>query len=112
MNPNPGQGKKEKNRNIESDSFSKIPPDLFSHILKHLSPDDLVSCSLVCSSLNFVASDESLYRMRRGLLPPTKMRECTWKNLYIQRHEEDCASELKEYYIQMQAAKRSQAPLP
>ncbi|KAK8504619.1 hypothetical protein V6N13_063965 [Hibiscus sabdariffa] len=49
MNPNSGQVRKKKNRNIESDSFSKIPPDLFTHILKHLSPDDLVSCSLVCS---------------------------------------------------------------
>ncbi|KAK8609553.1 hypothetical protein V6N13_061999 [Hibiscus sabdariffa] len=120
-NPNPGQVKKKKS--IKSGSFSKIPPDLFTQILKHLSPDDLVSCSLVCSSLSFAASDESLwrrlYRMRWGLLPPMKMRECTWKKLYIQRDEEDliklvrnCPSELKDYYIQMQAAKRSQAPLP
>ncbi|KAL4290584.1 hypothetical protein GQ457_14G022230 [Hibiscus cannabinus] len=131
MNPNPGQMKKKKKKKkkknriieIESGSFSKIPPDLFTQILKHLSPDDLVSCSLVCSSLNFAASDESLwrrlYRMRWGLLPPTKLRLCTWKKLYIQRDEEDliklvrnCPSQLKDYYIQMQAAKRSQAPLP
>ncbi|MBA0805962.1 hypothetical protein Gohar_005443 [Gossypium harknessii] len=57
--------------------------------------------------------------MRWGLLPPTKIRECPWKKLYIQRDEEDmielvrnCPSEFKEYYIQMQSAKRSQAPLP
>ncbi|KAA8521076.1 hypothetical protein F0562_011771 [Nyssa sinensis] len=85
---------------------------------------DLVACSLVCTFLNYAASDESLWRrlycMRWGLLPPTKkLRECAWKKLYIQRDEEDmvefvrnCPSEFKEYYIQMQAAKRSQAPLP
>ncbi|KAF5741962.1 F-box protein SKIP31 isoform X3 [Tripterygium wilfordii] len=58
--------------------------------------------------------------MRWGLLPPTyKLRESAWKKLYIQRDEEDmielvrnCPSEFREYYIQMQAAKRSQAPLP
>ncbi|KAJ1396824.1 Herpesvirus UL92 [Sesbania bispinosa] len=60
------------------------------------------------------------YCMRWGLLPPTrKLRECPWKKLYIQRDGEDmvelvrsCQNEFKEYYIQMQAAKRSQAPLP
>ncbi|CAK9136963.1 unnamed protein product [Ilex paraguariensis] len=60
------------------------------------------------------------YCMRWGLLPPTKkLRDCAWKKLYIQRDEEDmvefvrnCPSEFKEYYIQMQVAKRSQAPLP
>ncbi|EPS60914.1 hypothetical protein M569_13887, partial [Genlisea aurea] len=48
-----------------------------------------------------------------------KPRECAWKKLYIQRDEEDmaefvhnCPSEFKEYYIQMQVAKRSQAPIP
>ncbi|XP_021886858.1 F-box protein SKIP31 [Carica papaya] len=58
--------------------------------------------------------------MRWGLLPLTnKLRESAWKKLYIQRDEEDmvelvrnCPAEFKEYYIQMQAAKRSQAPLP
>ncbi|XVF52229.1 hypothetical protein PTKIN_Ptkin05aG0002400 [Pterospermum kingtungense] len=110
-------------RRIESETFSKIPPELFPHILKFLSSEDLVSCSLVCNFLNYAASDESLWRrlycMRWGLLPPTKIRECAWKKLYIQRDEEDmielvrnCPSEFKEYYIQMQAAKRSQAPLP
>ncbi|OMO93685.1 hypothetical protein COLO4_16753 [Corchorus olitorius] len=110
-------------RRIESGIFSKIPPELFPHILKFLSSEDLVSCSLVCSFLNYAASDESLWRrlycMRWGLSRPTKIRECAWKKLYIQRDEEDmtelvrnCGSEFKEYYIQMQAAKRSQAPLP
>lgn len=126
-NPNPGQVKNNNNRNnprrIESGTFSKIPPELFTQILKFLSSEDLVSCSMVCSFLNYAASDESLWRrlycMRWGLLPPTKIRECPWKKLYIQRDEEDmielvrnCPSEFKEYYIQMQSAKRSQAPLP
>lgn len=109
---------------IETGIFTKIPPELFRHILKFLSSEDLISCSLVCRFLNSVASDESLWRklycLRWGLLPATKkLRQCPWKELYIQRDEEDmtqlvrdCSSEFKEYYIQMQAAKRSQAPLP
>ncbi|KAI4370810.1 hypothetical protein MLD38_019119 [Melastoma candidum] len=60
------------------------------------------------------------YRMRWGLPPQSsKIRQCAWKKLYIQRDEEDmtdlvrnCPSEFKEYYIQMQAAKRSQVPVP
>lgn len=111
-------------KRIDTGIFSKIPPELFPHILKFLSSEDLVSCSLVCRFLNYAASDESLWRrlycMRWGLLPPTNnLRVCAWKKLYIQRDEEDmaelvrsCPTEFKEYYIQMQAAKRSQAPLP
>ncbi|KAJ1380931.1 Herpesvirus UL92 [Sesbania bispinosa] len=111
-------------RRIETGLFSKIPPELFHHILKFLSSEDLISCSSVCKFLNYAASDEALWRrlycMRWGLLPPTrKLRECPWKKLYIQRDGEDmvelvrsCQNEFKEYYIQMQAAKRSQAPLP
>ncbi|KAL6979993.1 hypothetical protein U1Q18_021644 [Sarracenia purpurea var. burkii] len=110
-------------RSMDTGFFGKIPADLFHHILKFLSSEDLVSCSLVCRFLNHAASDESLWRrlycMRWGLLPPTKkLRESAWKKLYIQRDEEDmaefvrnCPSEFKDYYIQMQAAKRSQAPL-
>ncbi|OIT36994.1 PREDICTED: F-box protein SKIP31-like [Nicotiana attenuata] len=109
---------------IETGILSKVPPELLRHILKFLSPEDLVACSLVCKFLNFAASDESLWRwlycMRWGLLLPTrKPRECAWKKLYIQRDAEDMMEfvrntpkEFKEYYIQMQAAKRSQAPLP
>ncbi|KAB2634807.1 ABC transporter E family member 2 [Pyrus ussuriensis x Pyrus communis] len=109
---------------IETGIFSKIPPELFPHILKFLSSEDLFACSLVCRFLSHVASDESLWRrlycMRWGHLPPSrKLRECPWKKLYIQRDEEDtvelvrnCTLEFKEYFIQMQAAKRSQAPLP
>ncbi|KAM5565302.1 hypothetical protein ABKV19_019365 [Rosa sericea] len=109
---------------IETGILSKIPPELFRHILKFLSSEDLIACSLVCRFLNHAASDESLwqrlYRMRWGLLPPTrKLRECPWKKLYIERDGEDmvdlgrnCPVEFKEYYVQMQAAKRSQAPLP
>ncbi|XP_022981027.1 F-box protein SKIP31-like [Cucurbita maxima] len=109
---------------IETGIFSKVPLELFRHILKFLSSEDLVSCSLVCRFLNSVASDESLWRrlycLRWGLMPATKkLRQCPWKKLYIQRDGEDmtqlvrdCSSEFKEYYIQMQAAKRSQAPLP
>ncbi|KAL9665005.1 hypothetical protein QQ045_020414 [Rhodiola kirilowii] len=59
------------------------------------------------------------YCMRWGPLPPSrKLLESSWKKLYIQHDREDmskfvrtCPSEFKEYYIQMQAAKRSQAPL-
>ncbi|XP_011072108.1 F-box protein SKIP31-like [Sesamum indicum] len=110
-------------RRIDTGIFSQIPAELLYHILKFLSSEDLVSCSLVCRFLNFASSDESLWRrlycMRWGLLPPKKLRECAWKKLYIQRDEEDmaefvrsCPSEFKEYYIQMQVAKRSQAPNP
>ncbi|MCD7457539.1 F-box protein skip31 [Datura stramonium] len=111
-------------RMIETGIFSKIPPDLLHHILKFLSSEDLVACSLVCKFLNGIASDESLWRrlycLRWGLVLPTKKpRECAWKKLYIKRDAEDmvefvrnCPTEFKEYYIQMQAAKRSQAPLP
>lgn len=108
---------------VDSGFITKIPPEIFHHILKFLSSEDLISCSLVCRFLNFVAADESLWRrlyyMRWGGLPTNKLREVAWKNLYIQRDEEDtgefvrnCPVESKEYYIQMQAAKRSQAPLP
>ncbi|XP_010275142.1 PREDICTED: F-box protein SKIP31-like isoform X1 [Nelumbo nucifera] len=119
-----GRGSSQISRRIETGIFSKIPPELFHNILKFLSSEDLVACSLVCRFLNHAASDESLWRrlycMRWGLSPPTKkLRQFAWKKLYIQRDEEDMVefvrntpSEFKEYYIQMQAAKRSQAPLP
>lgn len=109
---------------IETGILSKVPPELLRHILKFLSPEDLVACTMVCKFLNFAASDESLwrwlYRMRWGLLLPTrKPRDCAWKKLYIQRDADDMMEfvrntpmEFKEYYIQMQAAKRSQAPPP
>lgn len=108
---------------IETGILSKIPPELFQHVLKFLSSEDLISCSRVCKFLNHAASGESLWRrlycLRWGLLSPTrKLRDCAWKRLYIQRDEEDmvqsmtnCQPEFKEYYLQMYAAKRSQAPL-
>ncbi|GAA0174809.1 hypothetical protein LIER_28123 [Lithospermum erythrorhizon] len=111
-------------RRIETGIFSKVPPELCRHILKFLSSEDLISCSLVCRFLSYAASDESLWKrlycLRWGLLSPNKkLRECAWKKLYIQRDEDDmvefvrnCPAEFKEYYIQMQVAKRSQAPLP
>lgn len=111
-------------RRIETGFFSKVPPELYHHILKFLSSEDLISCSLVCRFLSYAASDEALWRrlycMRWGVLPPSrKLRDCPWKKLYIQRDEKDmvelvtsCQNEFKEYYIQMQAAKRSQAPHP
>ncbi|KAF5949046.1 hypothetical protein HYC85_015003 [Camellia sinensis] len=57
-------------RRMETGFFSKIPPELFHHILKFLSSErfggfmiwDLVSCALVCRFLNFAASNESLWR--------------------------------------------------
>nr|CAD1820835.1 unnamed protein product [Ananas comosus var. bracteatus] len=109
---------------IDSGFFSKIPPELFHSIFKFLSSEDLISCSLVCRFMNSAASDESLWRrlycMRWGLTSANgTLRSCAWKKLYIQRDQEDMVefvrntpSEFKEYYIQMQAAKRSQAPLP
>ncbi|KAL7159755.1 hypothetical protein ABFS83_01G049100 [Erythranthe nasuta] len=110
-------------KRIETGMFSQIPPELLFHILKFLSSEDLVSCSLVCRFLSFAAADESLWRrlycMRWGIMPPKSPRESAWKKLYIKRDEEDmsefvrtCPSEFKEYYIQMQMAKRSQTPLP
>ncbi|KAI4312865.1 hypothetical protein MLD38_037655 [Melastoma candidum] len=108
----------------DSGVLGRIPPELLPNILKFLSSEDLMVCSMVCKSMNYAACDESLwrrlYRMRWGLPPQsTKIRQCAWKKLYIQRDEEDmadlvrnCPSEFKEYYIQMQAAKRSQAPVP
>ncbi|XP_020696501.1 F-box protein SKIP31 [Dendrobium catenatum] len=109
---------------IESGVFSNIPPEVIHNILKFLSSEDLISCSIVCKFLSYAASDESLWRrlycMRWGLASASsKLRASAWKNLYIQRDREDMSefvrntpSEFKEYYIQMQAAKRSQAPLP
>ncbi|KAH6790985.1 hypothetical protein C2S51_005991 [Perilla frutescens var. frutescens] len=118
-----GTERKPAPKRIETGIFIHIPPELLYHILKFLSSEDLVSCSLVCRFMNFAASDESLWRrlycMRWGLMPPKKPRECAWKKLYIKRDEDDMAefvrtspTEFKEYYIQMQVAKRSQAPNP
>lgn len=108
---------------IDTGMFSNIPPELFLQIFKFLSSEDLISCALVCRFMNAAASDETLWRrlycMRWGLSSNAKLRECAWKNLYIQRDKEDMVefvrntpTEFREYYIQMQAAKRSQAPLP
>ncbi|XP_004966398.1 F-box protein SKIP31 isoform X2 [Setaria italica] len=108
---------------IDTGMFSSIPPELFLQIFKFLSSEDLISCALVCRFMNAAASDETLWRrlycMRWGLASNAKFRERAWKNLYIQRDREDMVefvrntpTEFREYYIQMQAAKRSQAPLP
>jgi hypothetical protein len=108
---------------IDTGMFSNIPSELFLQIFKFLSSEDLISCALVCRFMNALASDETLWRrlycMRWGLAANAKLRERAWKNLYIQRDREDMVefvrntpTEFKEYYIQMQAAKRSQAPLP
>ncbi|KAJ4878159.1 F-box protein SKIP31 [Raphanus sativus] len=115
---------KEGAKRIESGVLTKVPTEVFRHIFKFLSSEDLLSCSLVCKFLNFAASDESLWRrlycIRWGLMPSTRMlREYAWKKLYIDRDEKDmielvrsCPTDFKVYYVQMQAAKRSQAPLP
>uniref|UniRef100_A0A7N0UI03 F-box domain-containing protein n=1 Tax=Kalanchoe fedtschenkoi TaxID=63787 RepID=A0A7N0UI03_KALFE len=108
---------------LNTGNFSNIPTDLFRNIFKFLSSEDLIACSMVCRFMNFAVSDECLWRrlycMRWGPLPTSrKLRESSWKKLYIQRDKEDiakfvrtCPTEFKEYYIQMQAAKRSEAPL-
>lgn len=108
---------------IESGNFSKIPLELFQNILKFLSSEDLVTCAIVCHFLRKVASDESLWRrlycLRWGFRQGTRPRGCAWKQLYFERDRADMIEfvrntpvEFREYYIQMQAAKRSQAPLP
>ncbi|KAL0297434.1 UNVERIFIED_CONTAM: F-box protein SKIP31 [Sesamum radiatum] len=84
-------------RRIDTGIFSQIPAELLYHILKFLSSEDLVSCSLVCGFLNFASSDESL--------SPRDQEDMT-------EFVRSCPSEFKEYYIQMQVAKRSQAPNP
>ncbi|OWM65054.1 hypothetical protein CDL15_Pgr028772 [Punica granatum] len=61
-------------KRIDSGVFSKLPPELFPHILKFLPSE---------------RDEEDMIELVRN-----------------------CQSEFKEYYIQMQAAKRSQAPLP
>uniref|UniRef100_A0A7N0VBX8 F-box domain-containing protein n=1 Tax=Kalanchoe fedtschenkoi TaxID=63787 RepID=A0A7N0VBX8_KALFE len=108
---------------LNTGNFTNIPTELLRNIFKFLSSEDLIACSMVCRFMNFAVSDECLWRhlycMRWGPLPTSrKLRESSWKKLYIQRDKEDmsnfirtCPSEFKEYYIQMQAAKRSQAPL-
>ncbi|KAG0457589.1 hypothetical protein HPP92_022746 [Vanilla planifolia] len=109
---------------VEGGVFSNIPSEVLHHIMKFLSSEDLISCSKACKFLSTAASDEGLWRrlycMRWGLASPSRqLRACAWKDLYIQRDKEDMVefvrntpAEFKEYYIQMQAAKRSQAPLP
>eukprot|EP00252_Welwitschia_mirabilis_P010603 TRINITY_DN2393_c0_g1_i1.p1 TRINITY_DN2393_c0_g1~~TRINITY_DN2393_c0_g1_i1.p1 ORF type:complete len:356 (+),score=72.33 TRINITY_DN2393_c0_g1_i1:180-1247(+) len=112
---------------IEDGYFSRIPVDIIPRILKFLSSEDLITCSLVCRYLNYAASDESLWRrlycLRWGLKGPAKLhrkpRSCAWKRLYIEQDKDDmmecvnsAPTEFREYYIQMQAAKRSQTPLP
>eukprot|EP00252_Welwitschia_mirabilis_P015716 TRINITY_DN3480_c0_g1_i1.p1 TRINITY_DN3480_c0_g1~~TRINITY_DN3480_c0_g1_i1.p1 ORF type:complete len:386 (+),score=70.61 TRINITY_DN3480_c0_g1_i1:111-1160(+) len=110
---------------IENGPFSKLPIEIFHHIFKFLSSEDLVNCASVCRIMRVTASEESiwqrLYRMRWGLPQPQKgeLRACTWKQLYIERDRvemtafiKDCPSEFKEYYIQMQTSKRSEVPCP
>ncbi|KAH7427800.1 hypothetical protein KP509_10G060600 [Ceratopteris richardii] len=111
---------------IDTGVFSKIPLELFQNILKFLSSEDLVTCATVCQFLRRVASDESLWRrlycLRWGLPSTFKQgaqpRGCAWKQLYFERDRADMIEfvrntpvEFREYYIQMQAAKRSQAPI-
>ncbi|GBG88284.1 hypothetical protein CBR_g46850 [Chara braunii] len=152
--------------------IEKLPRELFLHVLKFLSPEDLSVCSAVCRFLNLAASEESLWRrlfcMRWG--PPTaterkqaqrfawgarsagsggdhygrrgwgalpthpslmtdteqqrRQAQClsaarvgAWKSLYFERDRSDMQDflrnsplEFREYYVQMQAAKRGQAP--
>ncbi|KAJ3672564.1 hypothetical protein LUZ60_007285 [Juncus effusus] len=109
---------------IDSGIFSSVPPELFHHIFKFLSSEDLISCVLVCRFMSLAASDETLWRrlycMRWGpSSSPGNFRASAWKKLYIQRDKEDMVefvrntpTEFKEYYIQMQAAKRTQSPHP
>ncbi|KAL2634559.1 hypothetical protein R1flu_006038 [Riccia fluitans] len=114
-------------RGIDTGNFGKIPPELFYSILKFLSSEDLSMCAGVCQFLRVATSDENLWRrlycLRWG--PPernernSKLRGCAWKQLYFERDQADMVEfvrntpvEFREYYIQMQVAKRSQAPAP
>jgi hypothetical protein len=49
-------------KRMETGLLTKIPPELFPHILKFLSSEDLMLCSLVCRFLNYASSDEFLWR--------------------------------------------------
>ncbi|BFI10641.1 hypothetical protein MPTK1_3g16200 [Marchantia polymorpha subsp. ruderalis] len=112
---------------IDTGNFGKVPQELFYNILKFLSSEDLSMCAGVCQFLRAATSDESLWRrlycLRWG--PPeqgerkSKLRGCAWKQLYFERDQADMVEfvrntpvEFREYYIQMQVAKRSQAPVP
>lgn len=108
----------------ENGPFSKIPTEIYPQIFKFLSPEDLVNCALACRFMRAAASEKSLwlrlYCMRWGLPQPVhgKLRTFAWKKLYIERDTVDMEQsvrdipvEFREYYIQMQAAKRSDAPL-
>eukprot|EP00249_Psilotum_nudum_P019554 c27313_g1_i1 orf=146-1258(+) len=112
---------------IESGCFSKMPTELYQNILKFLSSEDLAMCARVCKFLRLAASEESLwqrlYCLRWGLPSIAdgnkKPRGSAWKQLYFERDKADMIGfvmntpvEFREYYMQMQAAKRSQAPLP
>ncbi|KAJ7554098.1 hypothetical protein O6H91_06G124600 [Diphasiastrum complanatum] len=115
--------------------FGKIPIELFQNILKFLSSEDLSTCCRVCQFLRCAASDEVLWRrlyyLRWGFLSEgssiSKPRGSAWKQLYfetlsmdsVQRDKADMTEfvrntppDFREYYVQMQAAKRSQPPLP
>jgi hypothetical protein len=111
---------------ILTGSFGRVPPELFQNILRFLSSEDLSNCTNVCRFLRRAASDESLWRklycLRWG--PPARPngrkepRGSSWKKLYFERDHADMAEfvrntpgEFRELFIQMQAAKRSQAPL-
>ncbi|CAK9210590.1 unnamed protein product [Sphagnum troendelagicum] len=121
------QGRADSDLSIQTGNFGRVPPELFQNILRFLSSEDLSTCTSVCRFLRGAASDEGLWRrlycLRWGRPPssdrPGKPRGCAWKKLYFERDEADMVdfvrntpAEFREYYIQMQAAKRSQAPLP
>ncbi|CAK9204284.1 unnamed protein product [Sphagnum troendelagicum] len=121
------QGEMDSDLTIKTGNFGRVPPELFQNILRFLSSEDLSTCTSVCRFLRKAASDEGLWRrlycLRWGRPPSSdrrgKLRGCTWKKLYFERDEADMVEfvrntpvEFREYYVQMQAAKRSQAPLP
>ncbi|KAG0558763.1 hypothetical protein M758_10G049000 [Ceratodon purpureus] len=110
---------------IQTGNFGRVPPELFQNILRFLSSEDLSTCTSVCRFLRRAASDESLWRklycLRWG--PPARPdgrkepRGSAWKKLYFERDHADMAEfvrntpgEFRDLFIQMQAAKRSQAP--
>lgn len=111
---------------IQTGSLGKVPPEIFQNILRFLSPEDLSSCTSVCRFLRGAGSDERLWRklycLRWGpFTKPNGRKEphgSAWKKLYFERDHADMAEfvrntplEFRELFIQMQIAKRSQAPL-
>lgn len=111
--------------------LGRLPMELYVHVLKFLSPEDLSTVGTVCRVLRLATADESLWRRlcclrwgapgvgERGSQP----RVTAWKKLYFQKDTSDmrdfmvnippdCPADVRRIFVQFQASKRSQAPCP